>query len=36
MPPLFFYCWDIAFWDGGDLVSLIGLHVMFGRAPSGN
>lgn len=21
MPPLFFYCWDIAFWDGGDLVS---------------
>ena len=27
---------ELAALDGGDLVSLIGLHVMFGRAPSGN
>jgi len=20
-PPLFYYCWDIAFWDGADLIS---------------
>ena len=23
MPPLFYYCWDVAFWDGVDLVSRV-------------